>query len=358
MKALLTAGGRATRMRPITYTLNKHLIPLANKPMIWHALEKIEECRIREVIINVNPGETELQKSLGDGSRWGLKITYVEQQGGPKGLAHIVQNARPFLGDEPFLFYLGDNVILGSIKEFVGEFERSGLDCMLALSRVKDPQRFGVPVIQNGRIIRVIEKPVNPPSDFAVTGIYVYSPMIHQAVDAIQPSARGEFEISDAHTWLIEHGGKTGYKEITGWWKDTGKPEDLLEGNALLLDEMQKGEAVNAGACDPTAVIQGKVKIGSGTTIGPGCLMRGPAVIGENCKIENAFIGPYTSIGNDVEIKNTEIEHSVIFDGATINCGKRIVDALVGQKAVITSAQDTLPRGNKLIVGDNAVVEL
>jgi glucose-1-phosphate thymidylyltransferase len=358
MKALITAGGRATRMRPITHTLNKHLIPLANKPLLWNALEKIAECGITEVIININPGETELQKSIGDGSRWGLKVSYLEQVGGPKGVAHIIKNAQSVLGNEPFLFYLGDNIILGSLKNFVKEFEDRDLDCMLALSRVKDPQRFGVPVIEDGKIVKVIEKPENPPSDFAVAGIYIYSPMIFQAAAAIEPSARGEYEISDAHTWLIEHGGKTGYQEITGWWKDTGKPEDLLEGNALLLNELNPDSVLQEGEVDPTAKIQGKVGIGKGTVIGPGCLIRGPVVIGENCKIENAFIGPYTSIGNGVTIRNTELEHSIIFDEAYLDCGKRIVDALIGQKARVTAANDTLPRGNKLFIGDNSVVEL
>ncbi len=327
--------------------------------MIWNALEKIAEAGIHEVIINVNPGEMELQKWVGDGSRWNLHIVYLEQEGGPKGLAHIIKNAQSHLGDEPFLFYLGDNIILGSIKEFVTRFEEEGLDCLLALSRVKDPQRFGVPEFLDGKIIRVIEKPLLPPSDFAVTGIYIYSSRVFEAVAAIQPSARGEYEISDTHTWLIENGAKVGHQEITGWWKDTGKPEDLLEGNALLLNEMTHAEAEQGEASvHPTAILQGRVKIGKGTVIGSRCLIRGPVVIGENCKIENTFIGPYTSIGNGVEIFNTEIEHSIIFDEAKINCNKRIVDALVGQRASVTSSMETLPRGNKLVIGDHAVVEL
>ncbi|MBD3251603.1 NTP transferase domain-containing protein, partial [Candidatus Uhrbacteria bacterium] len=193
MKALITAGGRATRLRPITFTINKHLIPLVNKPMLEYALEKIQECGITEVAININPGETELQKILGDGSRWGMDITYLEQQGGPKGLAHIISNAAEWLGDEPFLFYLGDNIILGSIKSLVEKFQREELDCLLALSRVPDPQRFGVPELRNGRITRVLEKPSDPPSDFAVTGIYIYKSSILRACSDIQPSARGEY---------------------------------------------------------------------------------------------------------------------------------------------------------------------
>lgn len=358
MKALITAGGRATRMRPITYTINKHLIPLANKPMIWHAIEKIAEAGIKDIVINVNPGDTEIQQSVGDGSRWGVSIRCVEQAGGPKGLSHIIKNAKPYLGNEPFLFYLGDNIILGSIKEFVAAFEQQKLDCMLALSRVKDPQRFGVPEMKDGRIVRVIEKPTNPPSDFAVTGIYVYSPKIFDAVEAIQPSPRGEYEISDAHTWLIDHGASVGYQEITGWWKDTGKPEDLLEGNALLLSEIKLEDATNEGTCDETATIQGRVKIGKGAIIGPNTLIRGPVVIGKNAKIENAFIGPHTSIGDKVTVEHAEIEHSIIMEGATIKTSARIVDAIVGRNAIVTSCDTTKPRGHRLIIGDNAVVEL
>lgn len=358
MKALITAGGRATRMRPITYTRNKHLIPLANKPMIWHAIEKIAECGIREVFINVNPGETDLQKSVGDGSRWGLSVQYIEQEGGPQGLAHIVKNARPHLGEEPFLFYLGDNIVLGSLRPLVDKFERGGLDCLLALSKVSDPQRFGVPEIHDGKITRVIEKPEHPPSDFAVTGIYIYSPKIFEAVSSIAPSARGEYEISDAHTWLIEHGANVGYEETTGWWKDTGKPDDLLEGNALILNGLLPNAFGNEGEKSADTVFQGNVRVGKGTKFGTGCVIRGPVTIGDNCHLENAFVGPFTSIGDGVRISDAEVEHSIIFDGAEISCGRRIVDAIIGQNAKVTSCSDTLPRGNKLIIGDNSAVEL
>jgi len=200
MKALITAGGRATRLRPITYTTNKHLIPIANKPMIFYALEKVAETGVKEVGINVNPGETEIQQAVGDGSRWGLKITYIEQVGGPKGLAHIIKNAKEFLGNEPFIFYLGDNVILGSIKRFVEKFVNEHLNVLLAFARVPDPERFGVPVIQDGKVLRVEEKPAQPKSNFAQTGIYIYDHCIFDAVENIPPSPRGEYEISDANT--------------------------------------------------------------------------------------------------------------------------------------------------------------
>lgn len=357
MKALITAGGRATRLRPITWTINKHLIPLANKPMIFYALEKIAEAGIKEVGIIVNEGEDEMHKHVGDGSVWGIHVTYIEQKGGPKGIAHAVNEARPFLGDEPFIFYLGDNIILGSIVKFVEKFKDEKRNCLLALSKVKEPRRFGVPELRDGRIVRVDEKPSEPKSDYAVTGIYVYDKNFFEAYKHIKPSERGEYEISDIHTWLIENGFDVGYQEITGWWKDTGKPEDLLEGNQLLLNEM---EAVSHTGVEihQEATVQGKVVIGEGTVIGPKTLIRGPVVIGKSCKIESSYIGPYTSIGNEVEIYNTELEHSVVFDYADINCSKRIVDSLVGMNATITSAHETLPSGHKLIVGDNSVVEL
>jgi glucose-1-phosphate thymidylyltransferase len=358
MKALITAGGRATRLRPITYTINKHLIPLANKPMIFYAIEKIAEAGIKEVGINVNVGEQEIQAACGDGSRWGVKITYIEQVGGPKGLAHILKMARPFLGDEPFLFYLGDNIILGSITRFVDKFRAGGLNALLALSKVKDPQRFGVPELKDGKIVRVEEKPSQPKSNYAVTGIYVYDSNVFKAVDAIPPSSRGEYEISDVHTWLIEHGFAIGYEEITGWWKDTGKPEDLLEGNQLLLSEMKAAEMTVEGEVAEGAILHGKVKVGKGTVIGERVLIRGPVVIGEGCVIKNSYIGPYTAIGDNVEIYNTEIEHSVVFDHVDINCSKRIVDSMIGENATILSAHATMPMGHRLIIGDNSVVEV
>lgn len=358
MKALITAGGRATRLRPITYTINKHLIPIANKPMLFYAIEKIAETGITEVAININEGDKELPEAIGDGSRWGVRITYLEQSGGPKGLAHIIKNAKDkgFLKNEPFLMYLGDNVVLGSLVDMVQKFEREKLNCLLALAKVRDPQRFGVPEIKDGRIVRVAEKPAVPMSEYAITGIYLYDAHALEAVEVIKPSARGEYEITDVHQYYIDKGLKVGFEEVTGWWKDTGKPEDLLEANQLMLNEMKNG-AIGV-APDQAAVIQGKVKIGEGTKIGARVLIRGPVVIGKNCVIENTYIGPYTSIGNEVEIYNTEIEHSIVFDLVDINCGKRIVDSLIGLNATVVSVDDSLPRGHKLIVGDHAAIEL
>jgi glucose-1-phosphate thymidylyltransferase len=357
MKALITAGGRATRLRPITSTLNKHLIPLANKPMIEYALEKIRECDIKEVAINVNPGEGEIQTVIGDGSRWGLRITYLEQRGGPKGLAHIVKNAREWVGDEPFVFYLGDNIILNSVRPLLDKFKREDMDCLLSLSKVPDPQRFGVPVIQEGRIVRVLEKPERPPSEYAVTGIYVYKPVILRAVEEIQPSARGEYEISDAHTWLINRGYKVGYEEITGWWKDTGKPEDLLHGNELLLDLME-GPTIAADAIrEEGVIIQGKVVVGSGTVLGQGTVVRGPVVIGKNCEIREATIGPHASVSDNVKLKGVHLEQSIVMERTSIINGPRIIRSIFGRNVRMAPVGNAEAKGRSYLLGDYAVVD-
>lgn len=357
-KALITAGGRATRLRPITHTVNKHLIPLAGKPMIVHVIEKVADAGIVDVYVNVNPGERELPRVLGDGAQYGVRVEYLEQTGGPLGLGHIIRNAEAHLGREPFLFYLGDNVILGSIRRFVERFRADSLDCLLALARVPDPQRFGVPELRDGRIVRVEEKPTEPKSPYAVTGIYCYSPRVFDAARAIAPSPRGEYEISDVHTWLIEHGAAVGYEEITGWWKDTGKPSDLLEGNQLLLADGVFNPGCDGAVIDDAVVLQGRVRVGAGTRIEGRALIRGPVVIGDGCTIRESYIGPYTSIGNRVEIFDTEVEHAIIFDGAHVHSGQRIVDSIIGSDARVRSMNGTRPHGYKLIIGDHGVVEL
>jgi glucose-1-phosphate thymidylyltransferase len=355
-KALLTAGGRGTRLRPITHTLNKHLIPIANKPMIVHAIEKVRNAGITDIAININVGEQELQRHLGDGSAYGVKITYIEQLGGALGLSHIIKNAKNFLDGKPFLFYLGDNIIFGSINPFVESFIASDDNCCLALSKVKDPQRFGVPEIIDGKIVSIVEKPENPKSNFAVTGIYLYDECIYEAVENIKPSARGELEISDAHQYLLDHGKKIGYKEITGWWKDTGKPSDLIEGNQLLLKEIQ--HAIKSVDVHPDARIEGVVQIGANTHIDGNVTVRGPVIIGDGCTIRGSYIGPYASIGNGVRVIDTEVEDSIIMDNVALECGARIVDSIVGSDAVVSSAQKTLPHGHKLIIGEHSTVEL
>ncbi len=361
MKALIAAGGHATRLRPITWTTNKHLIPLANKPMLWHVIDKITAAGISDIIINVNPGEVEsMRAAFGDGSNWNARLTYLEQKGGARGVAHVVANAEEHLRGHKFLFFLGDNIILGSINKFVERFQNEGLDCMLAFSRVKDPQRFGVPEFnEDGSLRRILEKPCEPPSDFAVTGIYLYNEDYFDAFRAIGPSARGEYEISDINTWYIQAGKKVGYEEITGWWKDTGTPDALLEGNALVMDCLDRAAFVIEGTVDDGAQVQGDVRVGKGTRITADCLVRGPVTIGDNCVISGSYIGPYTSIGNTVTVKDSEVEHSVVFSGATIDTTERICNSLIGLNATLVDARRTHPKtAHRLIIGDNSFVEL
>lgn len=361
MKALIAAGGHATRLRPITWTTNKHLIPLANKPMLWHVIDKIVAAGITDIIINVNPGEVESMKAVfGDGSAWNASISYLEQTGGARGVAHVVANAEEHLKGHKFLFFLGDNIILGSINRFVERFQHEGLDCMLAFSHVKDPQRFGVPEFNtDGSLKRILEKPCDPPSQFAVTGIYLYNEDYFDAFSQINPSSRGEYEISDINTWYIEQGKKVGWEEITGWWKDTGTPDALVEGNALVMDCLSSDAFVVEGTIEEGAQLQGDVAIGKGTRVSSDSLIRGPVTIGENCLISGSYIGPYTSVGNDVKVINSELEHSVVFSGATIDTTERICNSLIGLNATLVDARRTHPKtAHRLIIGDNSFVEL
>ena len=240
MKALIAAGGRATRFRPLTWSMNKHLLPLAGKPMIFYPIENVVNAGVKEIAININPGDTEVRSVVGDGSRWRVKITYIEQQGGPLGIAHAVYNAREFLGeDEPFIFHLGDNIFRAGIKNIVDRFLNTGLHCALTLSRAPNLKELGVAEFgSDGRLVRVVEKPQIPPSDLAVTGVYIYDKHFFEAFKHMRPSARGEYEISDIHTWLIQNGFRVGYDIVDGWWKDPGRPDQLLDGNILAMNTL------------------------------------------------------------------------------------------------------------------------
>lgn len=358
MKALITSGGKGTRLRPITHTSNKHLIPIANKPMIHYAIEAVAEAGIREVGIVYNPdtGE-EIKGALGNGEEWGLKFNYILQEA-PMGLAHVVKVSRDFIGDEPFVFYLGDNVVVGGIGRFIDDFRREGSNCHLVLSRVHDPERFGVPEIRDGRIVGVEEKPRQPKSQYAVTGIYIYDCSIFEAVSNIKPSGRGELEISDAHHYLIQKGYRVGYSEITGWWKDTGKPEDLLEANRLTLDRViGDHEPVIHGEVDGDSDIAGKVIVAKGAKVKKSSI-RGPVIIGENTVIENSYIGPFTSIYYDCHIRNSEVEYSIILEKCrVIDADIRIERSLLGREAEIVKCHSK-PRTQKFIIGDQSIVEL
>ncbi|MBU1298172.1 MAG: glucose-1-phosphate thymidylyltransferase [Bacteroidetes bacterium] len=354
MKALIASGGRGTRLRPITHTQNKHLIPIANKPILHYAIEGVVNAGIKQIGIVVNADNDEVQQAIGDGSRWGVKITHIPQDA-PLGLAHVVKIAEPFIGKDDFIFYLGDNMVVGGVKRFIQEFKKSNYNCWLTLAKVKNPERFGVPEINSrGRIIGVEEKPKKPKSNYAVSGIYIYDSNIFKACDSIQPSARGELEISDAHQWLINHKYKVGYSEITGWWKDTGKPADLLEANRLILDNQ---EVKIEGEVDKASVVVGKVVLGKGSKI-INSVVRGPAIIGNNCVIENSYIGPFTSIGDRTLVKNSEVEYSIVLrDCKIIDVKIRIEGSLLGNDVEIVEANNK-PHVHRFMIGDQSRVEV
>lgn len=359
-KAILTGGGRATRLFPITTTINKHLLPLANKPMIFHAIEKAVEAGVQEIFINLNPGETELQQYIGDGGHWGITIKFYEQTGGPQGIAHVVNEAKKFIGNDPFMFYLSDNVLLGSLKHIVDEFNEGHYDCMLALSEVKDPERFGIPVFdENRELIDVLEKPQNPPNNLAVTGIYLYGPKIFfEAFENIERSPRGEYEISSIHSHFLKNKKKVGYKEITGWWKDTGQHEDLLIASRLLLDGMEESEFPNHGSVSPQTKIDGKVHIGIGTQVKENVTIHGPVIIAQNCILENCTVGPYVTVGQGTEIYNATIENSILLENAKIDAPIKIIESLIGKKAQVIKRKNSDIDGHKMIVGDKTLLEM
>ena len=359
-KAILTGGGRATRLHPITSTINKHLLPLANKPMIFHAIEKAVAAGVTEIFINTNPGETELQKYIGDGGHWGISIKFFEQTGGPQGIAHVVNEARDFIGKDPFMFYLSDNILLGDLHGLFDTFHKGKYDCMLALSEVNDPQRFGIATFDdNGTILDVIEKPKNPPNNLAVTGIYLYGPRVFfDAFNRIEKSHRGEYEISDIHSLFLKEGKRVGHKEITGWWKDTGKAEDLLLANQLLLDQIEPRSEHVGVMIDTDVHIEGNVHIGAGSQIKKGTIVKGPVIIAENCIIDGATIGPHVTIGAGTVIKDAKIKQSILLDNSTIDCDMHITDSMLGRGITLKKRDHQYQEGKRMIIGDKTILEV
>ncbi len=353
MKALVLAGGRGVRLRPITHTSAKQLVPVANKPILFYAIESVVAAGIKEIGMIVGDTESEVRSAVGDGGRWGAKITYIRQSG-PLGLAHAVKEAEPFLRGSPFVMYLGDNLVPAGIGAFVNQFERTEPDALVLLARVRAPERFGVAELRDGRLIRLEEKPKVPRSDLALVGVYLFGDRIFDAVDAIRPSARGELEVTDAIQWLIDNDGRVEPHVIDSWWRDTGRLEDLLEANRKVLETLQPS---NEGTIVGESRIVGNVAVGKGTEI-IDSVVRGPAIIGERTRLINSYVGPNTSIGSEVEIERSEIEHSVVLDGSHIcDAGVKIEDSLIGKHVVIRRTK-ALPKALRFMLGDHSEVEL
>ena len=353
MKALVTAGGHGTRLRPITYTQNKHLIPIANKTMLQYALDYLKEAEIYEIGIIINANDKSIQNIFGNGEGFGVEITYIEQDQ-PLGLAHVVKVSQSFIGSDNFIFYLGDNILIGGLKSFINDFKRMKSNCHLVLSQVSNPNQFGVAEVINDRIVSIKEKPISPKSNLAVTGIYLYDSNIFEAVNSIKPSKRGELEISDAHQFLIENGYDVSYSEITGWWKDTGQPSDLLDANRLVLDNIKEK---NDGSVDNLTTISGEVIIGNNSQI-INSKINGPAIIDNDTVIKDSFIGPYTAIGTNCKITSSKVEYSIIMEGCELKgVDKNIKSSLLGKNVKVINSNPKL-NSTTLLLGDQSYIEI
>jgi glucose-1-phosphate thymidylyltransferase len=351
MKGLILSGGRGTRLRPLTYTSAKQLVPVANKPVLFYGIESLAAAGIRDIGIVVGDTQAEIRTAVGDGSAWGVSITYIEQDA-PRGLAHAVLISEPFIGGEPFVMYLGDNLLAKGITSFVEEFVREKPAAQILLARVPDPQMFGVAELEEGRVVRLVEKPEHPKSDLALVGVYMFSPAVFDAVKAIRPSFRNELEITDAIQYLIDRGLEVRPHIVDGWWKDTGKLEDMLEANRLVLDRIERRVD---GSVDRDSRVEGKVIVEAGAVV-EHSVVRGPVIIGARAKIVNAYVGPFTSIMNDADVRDSEIEHSIVLEGSSIsNLAARIEDSLIGKNVRIYRLP-VKPSAYRFMLGDNSEV--
>jgi len=350
VKGLVLSGGAGTRLRPITHTSAKQLVPVANKPVLFYGLEAMRAAGIDDVGIVVGETRAEIEAAVGDGSRFGLRVTYLPQEA-PLGLAHAVLIAEEFLGDSPFVMYLGDNLLKEGIAPFVRDFERSEPDALILLQRVKDPSEYGIAELQDGRVVQLVEKPKEPRSDLALVGVYLFTPAVFESVKAITPSARGELEITDAIQHMIDRGLRVEPHTVTGWWKDTGKLEDMLAANRLILSTIEsdvRGEVAES-------TLDGPVQVGEGSVI-ERCTVRGPVVIGAGCRLSDTFVGPYTAISDGVVVEHAEIEHSIILENSRISrLGARMTDSLIGRDCVIAHSE-ALPVAYRFMVGDSSQI--
>ncbi len=357
MKAIVLAGGHGTRLRPLTHTGPKQLIPLANKPNILYCIEDLRDAGIKDIgIILGDIMPEKVRQLLGDGSDYGVSFTYIVQ-GEPKGIAHAVACAEEFLGDEPFCVYLGDNVLKGGIRPMVEDFLKNGYDAEVMLCHVPNPEKFGVAELDDdGNIVSLVEKPKEPKSDLALVGIYLLRQDIFPIIRRLKPSWRNELEITEALDNLRKKGGRLKAHIVTGWWKDTGKPEDILEANRFLLDDIQRSLE---GTVETGARVEGRVQIGAGSIVKADCVVRGPTVIGRDCIIgPGTYVGPYTSIGDGSRLIGADIEASIVIGDCTIETPNKIVNSLIGRHTTIRSANNRLPKGQQLIVGESSTLVL
>ena len=353
LKGLILSGGAGTRLRPITHTSAKQLVPVANKPVLFYGIEALVAAGVEEIVIVIAP-ETgdEIRAAVGDGSALGARVTYVEQDA-PRGLAHAVLTAEPELGDSPFVMYLGDNLLRDGISELVQAFRSSEPEALILLTSVPDPWHYGVAELDGGRVVRLVEKPKEPPSDMALVGVYMFSPAIFEAARAIEPSWRDELEITDAIQSLIDGGSRVESHTVTGWWKDTGQLADMLEANRLVLEDLEprvEGEIVDAR-------VEGRVVVSAGARL-ERALVRGPAIIGAGASIVDSYVGPYTSIAEGVTIERSEVEHSILLAGASVrDLDVRLEASLLGRNAALERGGG-LPRTLSMIVGDSSQIRL
>jgi glucose-1-phosphate thymidylyltransferase len=351
VKGLILSGGKGTRLRPLTYTSAKQLVPIANKPVLFYGIEAIAAAGIKEIGIVVGDTHAEIRAAVGDGSRWGVRVTYIEQDA-PRGLAHAVKISKGFIGADPFVMYLGDNLLNKGITQFVQEFDQQRPAAQILLAKVPDPQMFGVAQLRDGKVVRLVEKPKEPIGDLALVGVYMFGPEVFESVERIRPSFRNELEITDAIQDLIDQGLTVRPQIVDGWWKDTGKLEDMLEANRLILETFQQRLE---GTVDDQSRIEGKVVVEAGAVI-ERSVIRGPAIIGRNARIIHAYVGPYTSIMNDVEIQDTEIEHSIVLEGSCLrDLANRVTDSLIGKNVKIYRVP-LKPSAYRFMLGDNSEV--
>ena len=355
MKALILAGGSGTRLKPITHTIPKQLLPVANKPILFYVLDQIRDAGIKDIAIIISPETgSYIKEAIGSGSQWDSNITYIRQSR-PLGLAHAVKTARDFLNDSPFLMFLGDNLIEGGVKSFVREFNHNSPDALVLLKEVPDPRLFGVAELdENSNVVHLVEKPKEPKTTLALVGVYLFTNVIHSAIDEIKPSWRGELEITDAIQRILELGKEVRSHILSGWWLDTGKKDDLLEANRVVLDSLLKRDV--KGKVDRNSKIVGRVEVKEGASV-ENSTVRGPVSIAEGCKIKNSFIGPFTSIGGGVIIEDSSVGHSVILENSGIYRIERLEDSLIGTRVELKRADERF-KSVKLFVGCDSSLEL